>query len=78
MEIEAISGEIEKFKANCILLGYFEEGGELSPIPASIDKAIDGHISQLVKSGEIKGKSGFGKGFTAFGLFRKKTLWLDL
>ena len=58
MEIEAINGEIEKFKAGCILLSYFEESEELSPTLASIDKAVEGHISQLVKSGEIKGKSG--------------------
>ena len=58
MEIEVISGEIEKFKAGCILLSYFEESEELSPTLASIDKAVEGHISQLVKSGEIKGKSG--------------------
>jgi leucyl aminopeptidase len=58
VEIEAIAGDIEKFKTNTMVLTYFEDSGDPGAIAASADKALEGHITQLIKSGEIKGKSG--------------------
>jgi leucyl aminopeptidase len=56
LEIKVVSGDIAKTKADAVIVNYFEghdsPGGETS----SLDAALDGAISLLIKQGEIKGK----------------------
>ena len=55
MEIKAISGEIEKTKADSIMLGCFE-GEAPSGTLAIVDKALRGGLTHLINQKEIKGK----------------------
>ena len=56
MEIKTTVGDIAKIKAGAIIVNFFEgmtcPDGDL----ATIDKALDGAITQLISQGEIKGK----------------------
>jgi len=56
MEIKATVGDITKIKTGAITMNFFEgmtyPDGDL----ATVDKALDGAISQLINQGEIKGK----------------------
>ena len=56
MEIKTVTGDINKIEAGAIILNFFE--GTLQPEGdlATVDKALDGAISQLIGQGEIKGK----------------------
>jgi leucyl aminopeptidase len=57
MEIKIIAGDITRVKADAIIINFFEGAKRLeSGITATIDKALDGAISQLISQGEIKGK----------------------
>jgi len=56
MEIKVIAGDITKVKADAILVNFFEEKESLEGNIATIDKSLDGAISQLISQGEIKGK----------------------
>ena len=56
MEIKAIVGDIADIKAGAIIVNYFEGGKRLEGDTATVDKALDGAISQLIKQGDIKGK----------------------
>ena len=56
MEIKAIIGDIAKTKSDAIILNFFEGMESLGGDIATIDKALDGAISQLIKQDEIKGK----------------------
>ena len=58
MEIKAVIGDIAETKAGAIVLGLFEETEDLSPEMTKIDKVLDGAITNLIKEGEIKGKTG--------------------
>ncbi|XUX01403.1 MAG: leucyl aminopeptidase [Dehalogenimonas sp.] len=57
MDIKLITGDLEKIKADAIILGIFENGGD-NEFEKSIDIALDGAIASLRKKKEIKGKSG--------------------
>ena len=56
MEIKVIIGDIAKTKADAIIVPVFEGMKHPEDNIATIDKALDGAISQLISQGEIKGK----------------------
>ena len=56
MEIKVIAGDITRTKADAVIVNLFEGMRKLEGNIASIDKALDGAISQLIRQGEIKGK----------------------
>ncbi len=55
--ITHISGDWQDAEADIFAFGLFESGG-LSPRGKSADEAIGGQISNAMKSGDLKGKSG--------------------
>ena len=56
MEIKVIVGDITKIKTGAIIVNFFEGMKRPAGDIATIDKALDGAISQLISQGEIKGK----------------------
>ena len=56
MEIKVTAGDITKIKAGAIIVNFFEGMTHPDGDLATIDKALDGAISQLISQGEIKGK----------------------
>ncbi|MFC2025225.1 leucyl aminopeptidase [Chloroflexota bacterium] len=56
MEIKVVAGDIAKFEADAIIVNLFETMEHPEGDTATVDKALDGAISQLIKQGEIKGK----------------------
>jgi len=56
MEIKLATGDITKIEAGAIVVNFFEGTESLEGEIATIDKALDGAISQLISQGEIKGK----------------------
>jgi leucyl aminopeptidase len=61
LEIEVIAGDITKVETDAIVVGLFEDAGDLSSAPqavTAVDKALEGAVSHLVASGEVKGKFG--------------------
>jgi len=56
VEIKVIVSDIDKIKAGAIIVNLFEGMKRLDGDIATIDKALDGAISQLISQGEIKGK----------------------
>ena len=56
MEIKVTAGDITKIKAGAIIMNFFEEMAHPDGDLATIDKALDGAISQLISQGELKGK----------------------
>ena len=58
MEIKVVVADIVKIKAGAIIVNFFEGMECLDGDIATIDKALDGAISQLISQGEIKGKLG--------------------
>jgi len=56
VEIKVVVGDIAKIKAGAIVVNLFEGMERLDDDMATIDKALDGAISQLISQGEIKGK----------------------
>ena len=56
MEIKVVVGDIARIKAGAIVVNLFEGMERLDDDMATIDKALDGAISQLISQGEIKGK----------------------
>ena len=55
MDIQVITGDIAIVKTDAIILNSFKGAKSLSGDIATIDKALDGAIYQLVKQGVIKG-----------------------
>lgn len=55
MEIKVVTGDITTIKTNAIILNSFKGTKTLSGDIATVDKALDGAISQLIKQGVIKG-----------------------
>ncbi len=58
MEIKAVVGDIAKIKADAIIVNFFEGMKRLDGNIATVDKVLNGAISQLISQGEIKGKLG--------------------
>ncbi|GAI67624.1 unnamed protein product [marine sediment metagenome] len=56
MEIKVVAGDMTKTKADAIIVPFFEGMERPEGDIATIDKALDGAISQLINQGEIKGK----------------------
>ena len=56
MEIKIIVGDIAQVKADAIIVNSFEGMQRPEGATATIDKALDGAISQFIDQGEIKGK----------------------
>ncbi|MFC1956093.1 leucyl aminopeptidase [Chloroflexota bacterium] len=56
MEVKIIIEDIAKIKAGAIIVNFLEGMESLEGDIATVDKALNGTISQLVKQGEIKGK----------------------
>ena len=56
MEIKVIVGNIAEIEAGAIIVNFFEGTPHLDGDIATIDRALDGVISQLISQGEIKGK----------------------
>lgn len=57
MEIKVIADDIVSIKAGAIVLNFFEGMGSPSGDMASVDRALGGAISELIRQGEIRGKS---------------------
>jgi leucyl aminopeptidase len=57
MEVKVISGDITQIEADAIVLNLFE-GEQPGGATAAVDKALDGAVTRLISSGEIKGKFG--------------------
>ncbi|XOD70022.1 MAG: leucyl aminopeptidase [Sodalis sp. (in: enterobacteria)] len=57
MELNVKSGSPEKQRSACIVAGVFESR-RLSTIAAQLDKISKGHISALLRRGELEGKVG--------------------
>ena len=58
MKIKAVSGNITDIKAGAILLFCYQETKHIDNITKSVDDALNGTISNLIKQGDIKGKAG--------------------
>ncbi|MBI2287655.1 MAG: hypothetical protein HYU83_01485 [Chloroflexi bacterium] len=56
MEIKAAVGDIAKIETDAIVVNFFEGMKHPEGDTATIDKALGGTITQLIKQGEIKGK----------------------
>ena len=56
MKIKPVVDNIVKVKVDAIIVNHFE--GLKHPVgdATTVDKALDGAVSQLIKQGEIKGK----------------------
>jgi leucyl aminopeptidase len=57
MEFSVKSGNPEKQRSACVVVGVFEPR-RLSPAAAQLDQASDGFISNLVRRGDMEGKPG--------------------
>lgn len=58
MELKVVIDDITKLEVNALIVNLFEGVGQPSGATAAVDKALDGAITQLIASGEIKGKLG--------------------
>ncbi len=56
MDINAFNGDIARTDAGAIVIGVFEDQAHLDGDAVLVDGALDGAISRLLNSGEIKGK----------------------
>ena len=56
MKVKVISGDITKLDVDVLIVNLFEGIKKPGGATAAVDKALDGIISQLIASGEIKGK----------------------
>jgi leucyl aminopeptidase len=58
MQIKVASGDISAFKADAIVVNLFEGVQKPGGGTGAVDAAMDGAITELIASGEIRGKSG--------------------
>jgi leucyl aminopeptidase len=58
MDIKVVAGDIAQTEADAIVVNLFEGVEQAGGATASVDKALDGVISSLIRGGEIKGKFG--------------------
>ena len=56
MKIKVITENIARIEAGAIIVNFFEGMEHPDGDIATIDKALDGAISQLISQGEIRGK----------------------
>lgn len=57
MEFSIKTGAPEKLKTGCIIAGVFE-ARELSAPAQALDKAAEGHLTRILKRGDLDGKAG--------------------
>ncbi|MCB5188367.1 leucyl aminopeptidase [Methylobacillus caricis] len=57
MEFSIKSGNPEKQRKDCVVVGIFESR-KLSEAAASLDRISDGYVSAILRSGDIDGKAG--------------------
>ena len=57
MEIKVAIGDITSIEAGAIVVNFFEGMKHPEGETDTVDKALDGAISQLIEQGEIKGKA---------------------
>ncbi len=57
MEFKIKSGDIAKQKTPCLILGVFENNKLSGPADA-VDKASDGHLSNILRKGDMSGDTG--------------------
>jgi leucyl aminopeptidase len=57
MNYSVISGAPEKQHTGALVVGIYEDG-KFSPAAQRIDKASEGHLTQLIRRGDFSGKSG--------------------
>ncbi|MCA1767863.1 MAG: leucyl aminopeptidase, partial [Idiomarina sp.] len=57
MEFSVKSGNPEKQRSACIVVGVFEPR-RLSGVAEQLDKVSDGYLSNLLRRGDLEGKSG--------------------
>src|SRR5687767_1835964 len=58
MRLTVASGDITSFKAGAIVVNLFEGVSAPDGATGSVDDAMGGAITQLIKSGDIRGKFG--------------------
>jgi leucyl aminopeptidase len=58
MEINVESGDITKHEAPCVVVNLFEGVSAPGGATGAMDRALGGQISELIASGDIRGKSG--------------------
>jgi len=58
MELKVVIDDITKLEVDALIINLFEEVSQPSGATAAVDKALDGAITQLIATGEIKGKLG--------------------
>jgi leucyl aminopeptidase len=56
VEIKVVAGDITRIKSGAVIFSLFEGRGKPGGDLATVDKALDGAISRLIKQGEVKGK----------------------
>jgi len=57
MDYSLKTGSLPQQRTPCLVLGIFAKG-KLSPSAADVDKASKGHLSQVLKKGDMNGESG--------------------
>jgi leucyl aminopeptidase len=55
LEVKVITGEITSVEADAIVVNVFEDTKKPGGATGTVDKALDGAITKLIKQGEIKG-----------------------
>jgi len=58
MELKVIIADVTEIEVDALIVNLFEEVSQPGGATGAVDKALDGVISQLIASGEIKGKFG--------------------
>ena len=56
LNIKVVTGDITKIETDALIVSIFEEAKMLNSTTEIVDKSMDGLISNLIASGEIKGK----------------------
>ena len=57
MEFSIKSGTPEKLRSGCVVVGVFESR-KLSPSAQALDKAAKGHLTAILRRGDMEGKAG--------------------
>ena len=58
MRFKTVTGNITEIKTGAIILGCYQDTKNLDDIIRTVDRILNGIISNLIKQGDIKGKSG--------------------
>jgi leucyl aminopeptidase len=58
MKFKTVTGNITEIKTGAIIIGYYQDTKQMDDIMGSVDRILNGVISNLIKQGDIKGKSG--------------------